>query len=74
MKKLTLRRIAAIVGVSVAATLVITFLSFTPFFFMIRSWLEQCGLEINWKLLSCLAVSICVALYVVKTKKTKEDK
>lgn len=74
MKKLTLRRFAAIVGVSVAAALVITVLSFTPFFLMIRSWLEQCGLEINWTLLSCLAVSTCAALFAVKTKNRKEDK
>ena len=74
MKKLTLRRIATIVGVSVAATVVMALLSFTPFVLTMRLWLEQRCLEILWKLLNNLIICSCVALYVVKTKKTKEDK
>ena len=74
MKKLTLRRIAAIVGIAVAATLVMTLLSFTPFVLMIRLWLEQRGLEILWTLLNNLIICTCVALYVVKTKKVEEEK
>ena len=72
MKKLTLRRIAAIVGIAVAATLVMTLLSFTPFVLMIRLWLEQRGLEILWTLLNNLIICTCVALYVVKTKVEEE--
>ena len=72
MKKLTLRRIAAIVGIAVAATLVMTLLSFTPFVLMIRLWLEQRGLDILWTLLNNLIICTCVALYVVKTKVEEE--